>query len=102
MNSPPPAKEGDAAEKEVSEARRKSTSRRELQRNDLFDEVSPEVGELDEEAVERAMDPGLCRIKLRDGAGNIERPPREAPPREAPPSEGPLGAWPSLGAAGPA
>jgi hypothetical protein len=40
----------------VSEARKKTTSRRELERNEQFEELSPEVGELNEEAVEHALD----------------------------------------------
>ncbi len=42
-------KEGDEARRAVAEAGRKTTGRRELsQRHQQFDEVSPEVGELDE------------------------------------------------------
>ncbi len=40
----------------MSTARRKTTSRRELQRNEHFDEISPDVGRLDEEALQRALD----------------------------------------------
>lgn len=39
----------------MSEEQRKTTSRRELERNELFDDVSPDVGELDASAVEEAM-----------------------------------------------
>ena len=55
----------------MSEARRKTTSRRELQRNDRFEEISPEVGELDEQAVERAMgeDPDDTMALLADLTG---------------------------------
>lgn len=57
LKGPPPgAKEGDEAEEEVAEARKKTTSRRELERNEQFEEISPEVGELDERAVEEALD----------------------------------------------
>jgi hypothetical protein len=49
-------KEGDAADEAVSEARKKTTSRRELERNEQFEELSPEVGELNEEAVEHALE----------------------------------------------
>jgi Mg-chelatase subunit ChlD len=56
LNSPPPTKEGDDADEEVAKARRRTTSRRALERQPHFDEISPEVGELDEEAVESALD----------------------------------------------
>lgn len=39
----------------MEESRRKTTSRRELSRNPRFEQVSPEVGELDEASVEEAM-----------------------------------------------
>lgn len=39
----------------MSQSRRRTTSRRELARNPRFEEISPEVGELDETAVEEAM-----------------------------------------------
>ena len=55
LNSPPPAKEGDAADEEVSKARRKTTSRRSLEQQPHFDEISPEVGELDEEALDAGL-----------------------------------------------
>jgi hypothetical protein len=44
------AKEGDEAEEVLDDSRRKTTSRRELARNPRFEQVSPEVGELDEAA----------------------------------------------------
>ena len=56
LNSPPPAKEGDAADEEVSKARRKTTSRRALEQQPQFDEISPDVGELDEDALSKALD----------------------------------------------
>jgi len=40
----------------VSKARRKTTSRRALEQQPHFDEISPEVGELDEDAVESALE----------------------------------------------
>jgi Mg-chelatase subunit ChlD len=43
-------KEGAAADEAVSDASRRTTSRRELARHERFEEVSPEVGELDEAA----------------------------------------------------
>jgi Mg-chelatase subunit ChlD len=39
----------------VADAQRKTTSRRELARNPRFEQVSPEVGEVDEAAVEEGM-----------------------------------------------
>lgn len=39
----------------MSDAQRKTTSRRELARNPRFEQVSPEVGEVDEAAVEEGM-----------------------------------------------
>src|SRR5690606_22756904 len=42
--------EGDDARRAVAEASRRTISRRDLERNEHFDEVSPEVGELDEDA----------------------------------------------------
>jgi len=39
----------------VNEASKKTKSRRELARNEQFEQVSPEVGEIDEEAVDEAM-----------------------------------------------
>jgi hypothetical protein len=58
----------------VSEARKKTTSRRELERNDRFEEISPEVGELDEQAVERAMedDPDDTMALLADLTGTTD------------------------------
>ena len=52
-------------------ARKKSTSRRELERHDRFEEISPEVGELDEQAVERALedDPDDTLALLADLTG---------------------------------
>ena len=40
----------------MADAQRRTTSRRDLARNPHFEEISPEVGELDEEAVDRAME----------------------------------------------
>jgi Mg-chelatase subunit ChlD len=40
----------------VSKAQRKTTSRRDLARNPRFEQVSPEVGELDEAAFDEALD----------------------------------------------
>ena len=56
LNAPPPAKEGDEADDEVTKARRKTTSRRSLERQPRFGEISPEVGVLDDDAVESALE----------------------------------------------
>jgi Mg-chelatase subunit ChlD len=55
----------------VSKARRKTTSRRSLEQQPHFDEISPEVGELDEEALESAMedDPDDTLALLADLTG---------------------------------
>lgn len=68
---PPPTKEGDEADDEVSRARRKTTSRRALEQQPHFDEISPEVGELDEDAVESALedDPDDTLALLADLTG---------------------------------
>lgn len=48
-------KEGDEADEEVAQSRKKTTSRRDLARNPRFEQVSPEVGELDEDAFDDSM-----------------------------------------------
>lgn len=48
--------EGDAARDAVAEAGRRTTSRRELARHERFEDVSPEVGVLDEDAFAEAFD----------------------------------------------
>ena len=55
----------------MASARRKTTSRRELAQQPNFEEVSPEVGELDEAAVEQAMedDPDEMLAMLADLTG---------------------------------
>ncbi len=55
----------------MAESRKKTTSRRDLARNPRFEEVSPEVGELDEAAVEAAMedDPDEMMALLADLTG---------------------------------
>ena len=40
----------------MNEASKKTLSRRELSRHPQFEQVSPEVGEIDEDAVDEAMD----------------------------------------------
>lgn len=63
--------EGDDARKAVAEASRRTISRRDLRRHDQFDDVSPEVGELDERALGRALDDDLdgALTMLADMAG---------------------------------
>jgi Mg-chelatase subunit ChlD len=55
----------------VARARRRTTSRRALEQQPHFDEISPEVGELDEDAVESAMeeDPDETLALLADLTG---------------------------------
>ena len=55
----------------MSEASKKSTSRRELSRNENFENISPEVGELDEAAVDEMMknDPDEMLGMLADLTG---------------------------------
>jgi hypothetical protein len=52
----------------VSQAQKKTTSRRELARNPRFEQVSPEVGELDEAAIDESMrdDPDETMAMLAD------------------------------------
>ncbi len=72
-------KEGDEARTAVAEAGRKTTSRRDLAHHDRFDEVSPEVGELDEDAFERALDddPDAALAMLADLTGATDERLRE-------------------------
>lgn len=51
----PLTKEGAEADAAVAEAGKKTQSRRELSRNDRFEQISPEVGEIDEAAVEEGL-----------------------------------------------
>ena len=64
-------KEGAAAEQAVSEAGRRTKARRDLARTEGFDEVSPEVGQLDEDAFDDAMraDPDAALALLADLTG---------------------------------
>jgi Mg-chelatase subunit ChlD len=48
-------KRGDEAEAAINEASRRTSSRRELSRHQQFEQVSPEVGHLDEKAFDEAM-----------------------------------------------
>jgi Mg-chelatase subunit ChlD len=64
--------EGAAADQAVQQAGKRTESRRDLQRkHDKLDEVSPEVGHLDEEAVERSLseDPDETLAMLADLTG---------------------------------
>ena len=47
--------EGDAADQAVAESQKRTTSRRDLARHPRFEQISPEVGELDEAAVDEAL-----------------------------------------------
>lgn len=64
-------KEGAAADQAVQEASRKTMSRRELARHDRFEQISPEVGELDESAFDEALgaDPDGTLALLSDLTG---------------------------------
>ena len=64
-------KEGDEADAEVAQSQKRTTSRRELARNPRFEQVSPEVGELDESAVEDGLrdDPDETLAMLADLVG---------------------------------
>ena len=54
--TPPPVASGDDADEIIEESQRSSTSRRELATNPTFDDISPELGELDEAALDEAFD----------------------------------------------
>ncbi len=78
-------KEGDEADAEVANSQKRTTSRRELARNPRFEQVSPEVGELDEEAVDDAMReaPDETLAMLADLVGATDRRLRELAKRLA-------------------
>ncbi|MEY2445772.1 MAG: hypothetical protein QOE00_2352, partial [Ilumatobacteraceae bacterium] len=61
------------------ESRRRTTSRRELARNPQFDQLSPELGELDEAAVDAGLrdDPDATLALLADLTGATDRRLRE-------------------------
>jgi Mg-chelatase subunit ChlD len=63
-------REGAAADQAVAEASKRTTSRRELARHAHFEEVSPEAGQLDEEALRHLLDedPDLAFALLADMA----------------------------------
>jgi hypothetical protein len=69
----------------VADSRRTTVSRRELARNPRFEQVSPEVGELDERAVEEAMadDPDEMLALLATLTGATDRSLRELAKRIA-------------------
>jgi len=69
----------------VSKARRKTTSRRALEQQPHFDEISPEVGELDEEALTDALDedPDETLALLADLTGATDQKLRELAQRLA-------------------
>jgi Mg-chelatase subunit ChlD len=64
-------REGAAADQAVAEASKRTASRRELGRHEHFEEVSPEVGQLDEEAFQRLLDddPDAALALLADLTG---------------------------------
>ncbi|MDO9173612.1 MAG: hypothetical protein Q7V62_02335, partial [Actinomycetota bacterium] len=72
-------KEGDEADAEVANSQKRTTSRRELSRNPRFEQVSPEVGELDEQAIDDGMrdDPDETLAMLADLVGATDRKLRE-------------------------
>lgn len=49
-------KEGSEADRAVAESAKRTAARRELARHDRFEEISPEVGQLDEDAFGRLME----------------------------------------------
>ncbi len=67
----PSVKEGDAADAEIAQNQKRTKSRRDLARNPRFEQISPEVGELDESAVDEAMseDPDETLALLADLVG---------------------------------
>ena len=78
-------KEGDEADAEVASSQKRTTSRRELSRHPRFEQVSPEVGELDETAVEEGLrdDPDETLAMLADLVGATDRRLRELAKRLA-------------------
>lgn len=67
--------EGDAARQELQQQRRKTTARRDLSRHENFDEVSPEVGILDESGFDKALseDADAALTMLADLTGATDR-----------------------------
>lgn len=64
----PQVDDGDAARRAIDSARRSTLPRRQLARHERFEQVSPEVGELDEEAFDAALgeDPDAALGLLAD------------------------------------
>ncbi|MEP7204089.1 MAG: vWA domain-containing protein [Ilumatobacteraceae bacterium] len=81
----PLTREGADAEAAITEARKRTTSRRELDRNPRFQQVSPEVGQLDDAAVEEAVheDPDEMLALLADLAAATDQSLRESARRLA-------------------
>jgi len=71
--------EGQRAEEALAESGRRSTSRRQLERHESFQEISPEVGVLDEQAFEDALrdDPDETLTLLADLVGATDEKLRE-------------------------
>jgi Mg-chelatase subunit ChlD len=67
--------EGAEADAAIADARRRTTSRRELARDPRFQQISPEVGELDEAAVEEGLveDPDEMLALLADLANATDQ-----------------------------
>ena len=72
-------KEGDEARAAVAEAGRRTTSRRDLARHERFEEVSPEVGEIDDDAFDELLgdDPDDALALLADMSGATDERLRE-------------------------
>ncbi|MGZ7035947.1 MAG: hypothetical protein ACXVIQ_12110, partial [Ilumatobacteraceae bacterium] len=72
-------REGAAADAAIAESQRRTTSRRELSRNPRFQQISPDVGELDESAVAEGLrdDPDEMLALLADLAGATDQRLRE-------------------------
>ncbi len=70
MLDPSRTLEGSDARQALDEEQRQTTSRRDLSRNEMFDDMSPEVGELDVQSVEHALstDTDLALSTLADMA----------------------------------
>ena len=71
--------EGDEAEQALAESGRQSTSRRQLDRHDSFQEISPDVGVLDEDAFNAALrdDPDETLTLLAELVGATDEKLRE-------------------------
>jgi Mg-chelatase subunit ChlD len=79
-DAPPPlAREGTEADAAVTQSQKRTTSRRQLKSNPRFEQISPEVGELDEAAVEEGLvdDPDEMLALLADLTGATDERLRE-------------------------